>query len=159
MFNWTFCSAWKEGETYSASIRHINATAPPRYFFLPPLRCRHLSILLLCERLGSLLEGRISLCTLGFFSPLQGLVPLQTNEATRGFAPKLSVRNSGSLLPDGGWTTARSQFEEPSPAIAGEPLWGCWLISTWFLSPLSAQHRCCLSFSPTLVFLCDGSWQ
>lgn len=56
--------------------------------------------LLLWERLGSLLDERISLCT--WRSPLQGLVPLQTNEETRGFAPNLSVGNSGSLPPDGG---------------------------------------------------------
>lgn len=120
IFHWTSSS--------SASIRDINATS-----FYPPAR---LSVLLLWAS-GISVEWKNH----SLYFPLQGFVLLQTNEEMWGFAPNRSVRNSGSLLPDGGWTTAHSEVEEASSAIAGAILSVCCLFS------LSAVGSTSLLFS------------
>lgn len=111
--------------------RSATLTAPPSEMLMP-LFCppRRLSILLVCERLGSLLDERISLCTLRF--PLQGLAPLQTNEETWRFVPKLSARNGGSLPSDGGWTTQSFRSVHQVSLVRYR-----WAVISWgFLSPL-----------------------
>lgn len=152
-------SALKEGETYSASFRDINATVLPCYFFiyfLPPSPYipAGVLVLLVCERLGSLLDERISLCT--FRSPLQGLVPLQTNEETRGFAPNLSVRNSG---PSSSWRRLNNCSLSVSRAFIISRSWDTFRLLPMMLFSLPAQHCCCFEYSAvsrsnTYVSLC-----
>lgn len=154
-------SALKEGETYSASFRDINATVLPCYFFffLPPSPYipAGVLVLLVCERLGSLLDERISLCT--FRSPLQGLVPLQTNEETRGFAPNLSVRNSG---PSSSWRRLNNCSLSVSRAFIISRWWDTFTLLPMmyrsFLSPLNivVALNTLQSRAPTLTFLCVG---
>lgn len=151
--------------------RRVKLTAPPSeilmplfchaifLFFLPPSPYipAGVLVLLVCERLGSLLDERISLCT--FRSPLQGLVPLQTNEETRGFAPNLSVRNSG---PSSSWRRLNNCSLSVSRAFIISRSWDTFTLLPMmyrsFLSPLNivVALYTLQSRAPTLTFLCVG---
>lgn len=149
-------SALKEGETYSASFRNINATVLPCYFFFffcPPLptsqpvcsSCLSVSAWDLCWMRESAFVLSAphfkALCLCRLMRKQGGL--LQTSQ----------WETAGLLLPDGGWTTAHWVFREPSSSLVREILlrYCLWCIEVF--SPRSTLLLLCILCSLVLQHL------